>query len=117
MVLKNSRYFTGSDIIFSDLVDGKSLLVAGLDVERYSDTTNLSYLNRIAFKKLSDKNLKTFSIYILVDEHRNDRLQILFIPYTTSTLASLLRISAKGNELNIGTKLHRYTHASATEMK
>ncbi len=100
-----------------DLVNGESPLIVGLDVKRYSDTINTTKPSWIEFKRPSDTAARRFFTYIDEDEQQNGRLRIEIVPHKNSCYRSLLGIVAKKADKNSLKRIHRFTHASAKEMK
>ena len=105
-----------------DLVQGESPLIIGLDVTEYADILNRELPSCITIQRPTD--IQTLSMYAYVkSEHTNDkarRLRMEIIPHGRSSLSTLMaNISTLGSRkpLAFSKKLHRFTHAPATEIK
>ncbi|PXF40233.1 hypothetical protein BWQ96_10056 [Gracilariopsis chorda] len=60
---------------------------------------------------------RVFQTYIGPDSCGNDRLRIYIIPHHASTIHSLLGNADGEMDKNTMKKIHRFTHATSTEMK
>lgn len=99
-----------------DLVQEKSPLIIGLDQKKYSDTMNQQQPTTIVLNRPQDIKQKTFFTYLQHDDHGNARLRLELVPHKRTTRKLLLAIKGRNVELNAIKKLHRFTHASASEM-
>lgn len=100
-----------------DLVECSSLLIIGLDIKRHSDTLNRRIPPALIFKRLMDREARMFFTYISDDEKDNLRLRAEIVTYGLYTKAGMLAIITMRKTLNMGKKVHRFTHLSSTEMK
>lgn len=100
-----------------DLVNGKSPLIIGLEVKRYSVTSNIGVNKTLVFKRPTDKNCKKINIYIAQDETGNDRFKLELIFHRKATISSMLRNMNKNKQLNLIKKINRFMHALSEEMK
>lgn len=100
-----------------DLVDGYSPLIVGLDLKQHSDTINRCKRKHIIFQRPYDTSPRTFYTYLSQDEGNNDRLRLNLIAHKNSTYKSLLGRKGKHIDANAIKKIHRFTHATAKEMK
>jgi len=101
-----------------DLVQGRSPLILGLDVKEFSNTLNLKENPYIEFKRPFDTATRMFRTYISPDSQGCKRIRIEIVPHVASSSTSLM--TSPGNKrspLTIAKRLHRYTHATADEMK
>lgn len=99
-----------------DLVEGESPLILGLDVKRFANTDNLAAPPYIRFKRPQDIDTRVFHTYIEPDHDGNDRIRFEIVPHLGSTVSSLMT-TTKNSDINLAKRLHRFTHATADEMK
>lgn len=84
---------------------------------RYSKANNRDHRGVVTFHSPSDKGERSFETYVAPDRQRNERSRIIIVPYPEETLLSLMASFTKRPALNMVTKMHRYTHATAEEMQ
>lgn len=99
-----------------DLVAGSSPLIIGLDTKQYANTINLESHPYIEFRRPTDNNPRRFPTYITRSES-DSRLRMEIAPHASSSMPSLMANIHGRKELSLAKKIHRYTHATATEMK
>lgn len=100
-----------------NFVEGESPLLVGLDLKRYSNTNNMESENKTIFKRPTDTARRVFNTYIADDQKGNPHLWLDLAPSRYSTMGSLMQGIVRNKDLNIVKKVHRFTHASAQEMK
>lgn len=99
-----------------DIKSRTSPLILGLDVKRHSNTFNIDYPSTITFRRPTDDCPRRFITYISTDEHGNDRIQLEIVENSHSTYSSLLSNTIGRTDMSIAKKIHRYTHATSSEI-
>lgn len=99
-----------------ELVDGISPLIIGMDVRRYSDSTNRESPHTITFQRPHDTTPFTFNTYIADDDGGNPRTRLDIAPNKTTTISSLMSNIVKRKELNLAKRIHRFGHSSVSDM-
>jgi len=87
-------------IIVFDLVDGRSQLIIGLEVKRFSNTKNIGHPTTISLQWPTDTSRRKFITYITKKKHGNDRLKVHVATQARSTYGSLMANIMKRPELN-----------------
>lgn len=102
-----------------DIVEGTSPMILGLDVRKYCNTMNRTNPPTVCMKRPMDVQERVFFTYIAADDDTNERLRVDLVPHRESTMTSLLGTTKHGLRIdkNAIKKIHRFTHASADEMK
>lgn len=103
--------------ITCDIVEGKSPLIIGLDVKIITDTLNMSHQTTIRFRRPSENASRVLLAYIKTEETGNDLLRMYIVTHTKYTKNSLMDNVISPTYLNITKKVHRFTHATNTEIK
>jgi len=109
-------YHKPTTLVF-DMVEGTSPLIIGLDVKRFSNTNNIRDPSTINFERPTDSSRRTFLTYITKDANDNDRLKLELVTHVKSTYDSLMANIRNRPDINVAKKVHRFTHASAREMR
>lgn len=103
-------------IIPFDIVEGESPLILGLDVKRFADTINLAQPSILKIKRPSDKAERHFHTYLDKDINGNLRTWVEIAHHPKLSVNSLMSSVDKHRTLNIVKKLHRFSHASSSDM-
>ena len=100
-----------------DLVPGVSPLILGQDIREHCNTFNLAEQKYIEMRRPYDDAYRYLFTYLIAKDRRL-RLDIAPHPLSSkSTLLGNIHSSAKREPLAFCKRVHRYTHASAEEMK
>lgn len=99
-----------------DLVEGKSPLILGMDIKRFSDTCNRKTPTVIKFKRPEDVRVYTLHTYIAKDQMGCERLRLEMVPHARSTMSTMMSSSDRNRELHMAKRVHRFGHASASDM-
>ena len=100
-----------------DLVSGSSPLILGQEVREYCNTFNLTNQRYIQMRRPHDDAYRYLYTYLVPSD---GRLRLDLAPHPLSTKRTLLgniHTSAKREPLAFSKRVHRYTHATAEEMK
>lgn len=100
-----------------DLVPGKSPLILGQEIREHCNTFNLASKRYIEMRRPYDDDYRYLYTY-LVPSDRRLRLDIAPHPLSSKqTLLGNIHTSAKRQPIAFCKRVHRYTHATADEMK
>lgn len=99
-----------------DLVEGKSPIILGMDIKRFSDTCNRTTPTTIKFKRPEDVRVYTMHTYIAKDQMGCERLRLELVPHQKSTMTTMMSASDRNRELHMAKRIHRFGHASASDM-
>lgn len=100
-----------------DITYSNDPLIVGMEVKKFAHTLNRHNQRRMVFQMPSDTSERTMYTYIAKDRYGNDRLWLDIVPNKQSTSRSLMSNISKRPAYNFAKKIHRYTHATAHEMK
>ena len=100
-----------------DLVSGNSPLILGQEIREHCNTFNLANEKYIQMRRPHDDDYRYHYTYLLPSDRRL-RLDIAPHPmFTKRTLLGNIHTNAKRQPLAFSKRVHRYTHATADEMK
>ena len=100
-----------------DLVPGSSPLIVGNDVRQYCNTYNLEEQPYLRIRRPTDDGDRYLLTYLVPEDNRS-RLDIAPHPLSVkSTLLGNIHTTAARTPLDFCKRVHRYTHATAEEMK
>ena len=100
-----------------DLVPGKSPLILGQEVREHCNTFNLANQRYMVMRRPYDDAYRYLYTYLIPSDCRL-RLDIAPHPFATKpTLLGNIHANAKRQPLAFCKRAHRYTHATAEEMK
>lgn len=100
-----------------DVVEGRSPLILGLDVEKFSNSHNIGCPKSITIMRPTiDKEPRKFFTYIGQDQTGSERKRLEILPHDKSTVTTLMANIVSRYEINLAKKVHRYSHAHESEM-
>ena len=84
-----------------DLIDSESPLIAGLNLEKHTDTLNRAEPPRICFQRPCDTADRTFFTFIARDEGGCERKRLALVANHASNVRSLMCSGKKRRILNV----------------
>lgn len=99
-----------------DLVKGSSPLIIGMDINKFSNTSNMGNEKTIEFKRPQDTQKRKLITYIGQDRQGDERLWVEIAPHVQSTVVTIMANIKKRPELNIVKKVHRFMHGNSSEL-
>lgn len=103
--------------LYFHLFEGSSPLIFGMDVRRYSDTCNRVQHTTITFTRPADTQEHKMYTYFATDAGENIRLRLEIVPHTASTHITMMSTHIDRCELNMAKRIHRFGHASTSDMQ